>query len=103
KRIVEKGTDERKALVTQWRDANAARERFRNSAFVLESFPPNARKQALANFENQRLLNDLVFPGATRARSVAVLDQVLRLTRLRLPALLMLGSDSDVQRGLASL
>jgi spermidine synthase len=103
KRIVEKGTDERKALVTQWRDTSAARERFRNSAFVLESFPPNARKQTLANFENQRLLNDLVFPGATRARSVTILDQVLRSTRLRLPALLMLGSDSDVQRGLASL
>lgn len=103
KRIVEKGKSERQRLVLEWRDVNAAKERFRNSAFVLEAFPSLARKQTLGNFENQRLFNDLTFPGQTQARRTAVLDQVLALTRLRLPVLLLLGSDPDIQRGFAAL
>lgn len=103
KRITEKGKGERQGLVLEWRDTKAARDRFQNSAFVIESFPPLARRAALANFENQRLLNDLTFPGQTQARRTAVLGQVLGMTRLQLPALLLLRSDPDVQRGLASL
>jgi hypothetical protein len=103
KRITEKGKGERQGLVLEWRDTKAARDRFQNSAFVVESFPPLARRAALANFENQRLLNDLTFPGETRARRTAVLGQVLGQTRLQLPALLLLRSDPDVQRGLVTL
>src|SRR5581483_6570807 len=53
-------------------------------------------------FENLRLFNDLTFSGATGARQVSVLDQVLWRTPLRLPPLLMLGSDPDFQQAMES-
>lgn len=101
KRISVKGPEEKLQLVNQWRDTKANRERFQNSALVSRLFPAAARRHIAQQFENQRLLNDLIFPGPTPARQVAVLDQVLYQTPLRLPVLMLLGSDPDSQRALS--
>lgn len=103
KLILTKGKEEKNALVTEWRDTKANRERFRTSPFVARMFPPAARRQIAQHFENQRLLTDLIFPGPTAARQVPVLDQVLYQTPLRLPVLMLLGSDPDVQRALSTV
>jgi spermidine synthase len=92
--------EERDALVWQWRDTDAARRRFEQSALVAKLFPADVRHAALRQFENQRLLNDLLFPGQTAARQTVVFHQVLQHTRLTLPILLLLGSDPDIQRAL---
>ncbi|HVW26983.1 MAG TPA: fused MFS/spermidine synthase [Polyangiaceae bacterium] len=102
KRIAVKGDrDERLALVGQWRDTTAARDRFRNSALVAEMFPPMARRFTLSLFENQRLFNDLTFSGPTKARQLTVLKQVLWSSPVHVQALLLLGSDPDFQRAIA--
>jgi spermidine synthase len=103
KLILVKGKDDKAALVKEWRDTRANRERFRSSAFVARMFPPGARRQIEKHFENQRLVSDLMFPGAAGARQVPVLDQVLYQTPLRLPVLMLLGSDPDVQRALSTV
>jgi predicted membrane-bound spermidine synthase len=103
KLIMVKGAEEKSALVKEWRDTKANRERFRSSGLSERLFPPGARRQIAQHFENQRLLSDLIFPGPTAARQVAVLDQVLYQTPLRLPVLMMLGSDPDSQRALSSV
>jgi spermidine synthase len=104
KRITVKGDrDERLAFVGKWRDTNAARERFQNSALIAEMLPATARRMSLPQFENLRLFNDLTFSGPTHARQLSVLEQVLWRTPLRLPPLLMLGSDPDIQRALESV
>jgi predicted membrane-bound spermidine synthase len=101
-RMHQAGTrDERDALAWQWRDTTAARGRFEHSALVARLFPESVRTEALRQFENQRLLNDLLFPGETAARQMRVVHQVLHGTRLRLPVLLLLLSDPDIQRALA--
>jgi spermidine synthase len=104
RRVTVKGDrDERLAFVGQWRDTNAARERFQNSALIAEMFPATARRLSLTQFENQRLFNDLTFSGPTHARQLPVLEQVLWHTPLRLPPLLMLGSDPDIQRAMEAV
>lgn len=102
-RITVKGDrDERLAFIGQWRDTGAARERFLSSALIAEMFPSTARRVSPTQFENLRLFNDLTFSGPTHARQLPVLDQVLRHTPLRLPPLLMLGSDPDFQQAMES-
>jgi hypothetical protein len=64
-------------------------------------FPVEVRKQAARQFENQRVLNDLLFPEQTPVRQVMVLHQLLSRTPLRLPALLILNSEPDLQAELA--
>jgi predicted membrane-bound spermidine synthase len=101
-RMHQPGTkEERDALIWQWRDTAAARARFASSALVAALFPSEVRTAAARQFENQRLINDLLFPEQTPARQTMVLHQVLRGTPLRFPVLLLLGSDPDVQRALA--
>jgi hypothetical protein len=95
--------DDRARLLAEWRGTRAAADRFRNSAFVAKWFSQAGRRQTQQHFENQRLLDDLLFPGPTPARQVVVLDQVLWETPLQLPALLLLGSDPDAQRALAAV
>jgi predicted membrane-bound spermidine synthase len=94
--------DEREALTWAWRDTAAARRRFFQSPLIERLWPASLRRESLRHFENQRLLNDLLFPGQTNARQTGVLHQVLHGTTLRLPVLLMLGSDPDIQRALRS-
>jgi predicted membrane-bound spermidine synthase len=92
--------EEREALTWHWRDTAAARRRFLASEWIERVWPDVMRRESLRHFENQRLLNDLMFPGQTAARQTQVLHQVLHGTPLRLPILLLLGSDPDVQRAL---
>jgi spermidine synthase len=95
--------EERDALIWTWRDTKATRARFTDSKWIARLWPPEQRSAALRQFENQRLINDLLFPEATPARQTQVLHQVLFGTRLQFPVLLLLRSDPDVQRVLASL
>jgi predicted membrane-bound spermidine synthase len=104
KRIAQEGTLEaRDALIWQWRDTKAARQRFENSDFIARTWPEPLRSTTQRQFENQRMINDLLFPEQTPVRQLEVLHQVLTGTALRLPVLLLLGSDFDVQHALARL
>ncbi|HKU43648.1 MAG TPA: fused MFS/spermidine synthase, partial [Polyangiales bacterium] len=89
--------EERDALIWEWRDTHKARERFESSPLIARFWPALLRERSARQFENQRLINDLLFPEQTPARQTQVLHQVLLGTRLRLPVLLMLNSDPDVQ------
>jgi hypothetical protein len=93
----------RDAMIWRWRDTKAARTRFAGSPLIARLFPESVRKESLRQFENQRLLNDLLFPEPTGARQLMVLHQVLHGTQLQLPVLLLLHSDPDSQRVLAQL
>jgi spermidine synthase len=92
--------EERDALVAEWRDTRAARGRFATSPLVERQWPAELRDQAMRHFETQRLIDDLLYPNATAPKRIQVLHQVLQATELRLPALLLLGSDPDIQRAL---
>jgi spermidine synthase len=92
----------REALIWQWRDTLKARMRFSNSQWIKATLPTMIRVGTTRQFETQRLVNDLLFPEPTAARQTLVLGQVLR-TPLRLPPLLMLNSDPDVQAIVAKL
>jgi spermidine synthase len=86
KRMHRPGTRAQKeALLWELRDTRGARVRFAESPFIGRFFDPPLRRENLRHFENQRLLNDLLFPGPTPARQTGVLDQVLRRTELELP------------------
>jgi spermidine synthase len=93
--------EERDALIWSWRDTAAARRRFEASPLIAKLWPSEMRRATLRQFENQRLLNDLLFPESTPVRQTRILHQVLHGTPLHLPVLLMLGSDPDIQRALA--
>jgi hypothetical protein len=93
--------EERDALLWQWRDTPKARERFSASPLIARLWPSELRAPTERQFENQRLLNDLLFPDKTPVRQMQVLHQVLHSTRLQLPVLLLLNSDPDIQRMLA--
>jgi spermidine synthase len=93
------------ALVDAWRDEDAARLRFQESPWVAGIWPSELRKRTLPYFHWQRLDNDLLFerPGPGFSKDLGTLATVLAETDLRLPALLLLGSDPDIQRALATL
>jgi len=94
---------ERDTLVAEWRDTRAARERFTRSRFITALWPAQQRAQALAMFDAQRVLDDLLFPEPSQVRQTRVLHGLLFGTQLRLPVLLLLGSNPDFQRALARL
>ncbi|MDD9947409.1 MAG: hypothetical protein OXU20_40595 [Myxococcales bacterium] len=101
RRMQRPGTkEERDALIWQWRDTKAAERRFAGSAWTKAHFPQRVHQDALKAFENQRLINDLLFPGKTNARNPVVMMQVLAGTPFTMPVLLMMNSDSDIQRNL---
>ena len=95
--------EERDALMWQWRDTRKARDRFLASPLINALWPPELKSRTARQFENQRLLNDLLFPEQTPVRQTQVLHQVLQGTPLKLPVLMMMNSDPDVQRKLAKL
>jgi spermidine synthase len=102
RRLQRPGTfQERDELIWEWRDTRKARERFAASKLIETLWPAMMRREAMRNFENQRLVNDLLFPEQTSARQVSVLDAVLHGTPLRLPVLLLMNSDPDIQAALA--
>ncbi len=92
------------ALVTGWRDEDAARVRFQESPWIAALWPSELRKRTLSYFRWQRLDNDLLFerPSPGFSKNLGTLASVLAETDLRLPVLLLLGSDPDVQRALAA-
>ena len=92
------------ALVDAWRDEDAARSRFQESPWVARLWPSELRKRSLSYFHWQELDNNLLFerPGPGFSKDLGTLAGVLAETDLRLPALLLLGSDPDIQRGLAA-
>ena len=55
--------DERDALLWQWRDESADRERFEKSAFIASLWPSRYRDEALPQFDDQRVIDDLLFPN----------------------------------------
>jgi spermidine synthase len=95
--------DERDKLLWQWRDESADRERFKKSPFIASLWPSRYRDEALPQFDAQRVIDDLLFPEPTEVRQTRVLHGVLQATRLRLPVLLLTGSDPDFQRALSRL
>lgn len=94
-------TSDRDWLIWQWRNTPKARARFEQSALIASLWPSQTFTETTRQFENQRLLNDLLFPEPTQARQTRVLHQVLHGTPLQLPVLLLLNSDPDIQRVLA--
>jgi hypothetical protein len=94
--------EDRDALIWEWRDTRKAQNRFVASPFIEKLWNSELRARSARQFENQRLLNDLLFPEQTPVRQTQVLHQVLQGTRLTLPVLLMLNSDPDVQGELAN-
>jgi spermidine synthase len=93
--------EDRDALIWEWRDTRKTRDRFVSSRLIEKLWNAELRARTARQFENQRLLNDLLFPEQTPVRQTQVLHQVLQGTRLKLPVLLMLNSDPDVQAQLA--
>jgi spermidine synthase len=87
-------------LVNELHDSAANRARFLASGYVKERLPARARESA-GLFDQQRLFNDLL-AGHAPAFHVGILDQVLTRTPFKLPVLLLLGSDPDVQRAWAA-
>ena len=92
------------ALVEAWRDEDAAARRFQESPWVARLWPTELRKRTLSYFHWQRLDNDLLFdrPGPGFSKDLGTVASVLAATDLRLPVLLLLGSDPDLQRALAA-
>lgn len=88
---------ERQPLLQTLRDTEAARQRFAESPLIGQRLPEAARRAMLGQFEYQRLINGLLFPGPSRVRSAAMVRRVLRQTPWSFPVLLLLGSDSDMQ------
>jgi len=95
--------EDRDALIWEWRETHKARDRFMASPFVEKLWNSEIRARTARQFENQRLLNDLLFPEQTPVRQTQVLHQVLQGTKLTLPILLMFNSDPEVQGQLAKL
>jgi len=93
----------REDMIWKWRDTSKARIRWSNSEWIKNTIPAVIRYGTARQFETQRLVNDLMFPGDSPARQTSVLGQVLRSTPLRLPPILMLNSDPDIQAIVAEL
>lgn len=93
----------REDMIWKWRDTSKARIRWSNSEWIKNTIPAQVRYGTARQFENQRLINDLMFPGDSPARQTNVLGQVLQGTPLRLPPILMLNSDPDIQAIVAEL
>jgi spermidine synthase len=92
------------ALVEAWRDEDAARRRFQESPWIAKLWPSELRQRSLSYFRWQRLDNDLLFerPSPGFSKNLGTLASVLAETDFRLPALLLLDSDPDIQRALAA-
>jgi spermidine synthase len=100
KRITAKpgAPEERERLTAELLDVDAARERFRESAWIAGLWPERMRADSLAYFEWQRVLNDYLWEvGAANESAVGDVYRVLTDSNLSAPALWLLGSDSDLQ------
>jgi hypothetical protein len=91
-------------LPVEWRRTEANRIRFLESEFVRRVWPDSYREAALAYFPAQELINTvLARKHVDLDTDVASLQSVLTQTSLAMPVLRAVGSDSDIQRIIASL
>jgi spermidine synthase len=87
-----------------WLDVDAARERFRTSAWVASLWPPALRERTLAEFETQRWIE-----AASRAEPLRLAERLagvdaLLARKLATPALWLLGvTDDHVRASRAAL
>jgi spermidine synthase len=101
KRVMAPETEEGawNALISQWRDVDAAQRRFETSDWVAQRFPEEVRRRAPAWFAVQRVLDSVTY--ATRSPEGTPLVDVHALlvgTPLVTPIVWLLGSDTDLQR-----
>jgi spermidine synthase len=80
-------------------DPDRARRRFAASAFVRRVFPPALIAETLPFFDQQRIINRVLWEGGKPLRLIEDLDAVLTETSLRTLPLWILGSD-DVKQGI---
>jgi predicted membrane-bound spermidine synthase len=87
-------------LTEPWRDETAARQRFQTSQLIASLWPEAVRKRTLDYFDEQHLLNQLLFgvPLPGFQKDLAAVDVALTGSDVQLPVLLLLGSDPDLQR-----
>jgi spermidine synthase len=79
-------------------DPERARRRFATSAFVRRVFPPALIEETLPFFDQQRIINRVLWEGGRPLRLIEDLDAVLTQTSLRTLPLWILGSDDVKQR-----
>ncbi len=79
-------------------DPAAARDRFANSTFVRRVWPHALIAGTLAAFEDQRIVNRVLWEGGKPLRQIEDLHYVLTRTALRTLPLWILGSDDVKQR-----
>jgi hypothetical protein len=84
-------------------DPARARQAFEASAFIRHLFPAALIADTLPFFEEQRLINRVLWEGGNPLRLIEDLDRVLERTSLRALPLWMLGSDEVKQRIAASI
>jgi len=80
-----------------WMDVVAARERFRASPLIKRLWPDRMLNDSLPYFDLQRVINAQWF-GAQSRLGIEDLHYLLTQSRLRAPALWLMGSNSDIQR-----
>jgi hypothetical protein len=82
-------------------DPNRARRAFASSDFVRRLLPAELVVRTLPFFDQQRIINQVLWEGGKPLRLIDDLDAVLTQTSLQTLPLWMLGSD-DVKQGIAS-
>lgn len=83
-------------------DPTRARQAFASSDLVRRLFPAELVARTLPFFDQQRMVNQVLWEGGKPLRLIEDLDAVLAHTTLRTLPLWMLGSD-DVKQGIASI
>jgi hypothetical protein len=106
KRLSSGGYDRSLAWATfgPWLDTERARRRFANSPFVRRAWPDALRRETLASFEHQRILNGLTAPTPLDP-SVwrRDLHRVIATSPLESLALWLMGGNDDELRALDRL
>jgi spermidine synthase len=96
---VDSGPEEAAAFARSIADVDAARDRFRESAWIENLWPESLREDSLAYFEWQRIVSRILTGELPLGRlHIDEADHLLRKSPLSIPVLWLLGSDSDKQR-----
>jgi len=93
------GPEEAAAFARSIADIDAARDRFRESAWIENLWPESLREDSLAYFEWQRVVSRILTGDLPPGRPhIDEADRLLRTSPLSIPVLWLLGSDADKQR-----